>query len=45
MFSSDSTQVRNAACATSCTAEVDIMTSQAGDAQVEEVADIGQHRN
>jgi len=36
--------VRNAACAMSCTREVDILTSQAGDKQVEEVVDVGQHR-
>ena len=44
VFSPDSAQVRNAAYAKSWIAEVDIMTSQAGDAQVEEVADMGQNR-
>jgi len=36
--------VRHAACAMSCMREVDIMTSQAGHEQVEEVADVAQHR-
>jgi len=44
VLSPDSAQVRNADCAISGMAELDIMTSQARDATVEEVADVGKHR-
>jgi len=45
-FAEELAEEGNSSYATSCTTEVDIMTSPAGDAQVpvEEVIDVGQHR-